>query len=117
MANTYSWDCKTVDTYPTHSELSDVVYNVHWRLTGVDESGEHQATVIGTQSISVETIDASSFVAFEELTEADVIGWVEAELGEERVAELKSSVDSQITDKLAPKSVTKTIGSVVAEQL
>lgn len=115
--NTYSWDCKTVDTYPTHSELTDVVYNVHWRLTGVDESGEHQATVIGTQTISVETLDASSFVSFDSLTEADVIGWVEAEMGEERVAELKVSVDSQIADKVAPKTVTKTIGSVVAEQV
>lgn len=117
MANTYSWDCKTVDTYPTHSELTDVVYNVHWRLTGTDETGEHSATVIGTQVISVETLDASSFVAFESLTEADVIGWVEAEMGEERIAELKVSVDSQIADKIAPASVTKVIGSVVAEQV
>jgi len=117
MANVYSWDCKTVDTYPNHESLSDVVYNVHWRLTGTDESGEVSATVIGTQTISVETLDASSFVAFEDLTHEDVIGWVEAEMGEERVAELKSSVDSQITDKLAPKSVTKTIGAVVAEQV
>jgi hypothetical protein len=51
------------------------------------------------------------------LTDEDVIGWVEAEMGEERVAELKVSVDSQIADKVAPKTVTKTIGSVVAEQV
>jgi hypothetical protein len=112
MANTYSWDCKTVDTYPTQDTFSDVVYNVHWRLTGTDDTGEHSATVIGTQTISVETIDAETFVAFESLTHDDVVGWVETEMGEERVAELKSSVDSQIADKLAPKSVTKTIGSV-----
>ena len=31
--NTYTWDCKTVDVYPTHESLTDVVYNVHWRLT------------------------------------------------------------------------------------
>lgn len=113
MANTYSWDCKTVDTYPTQDSFSDVVYNVHWRLTGTDESGEHSATVIGTQTISVETIDAETFVAFESLTHDDVVGWVETEMGAERVAELQASVDSQIADKIAPKSVTKTIGAVV----
>lgn len=113
MANTYSWDCKTVDTYPTQDSFSDVVYNVHWRLTGTDESGEHSATVIGTQTISVETIDAETFVSFESLTHDDVVGWVETEMGEERVAELQASVDSQIADKIAPKSVTKTIGAVV----
>lgn len=113
MANTYSWDCKTVDTYPTQDSFSDVVYNVHWRLTGTDESGEHSATVIGTQTISVETIDAETFVSFEELTHDDIVGWVETEMGEERVTELQASVDSQIADKIAPKSVTKTIGAVV----
>jgi hypothetical protein len=32
MSNTYTWDCKTVDVYPTHDGHSDVVYVVHWRL-------------------------------------------------------------------------------------
>ena len=115
MANVYSWDCRTVDTYPTHSELSDVVYNVHWRLTGTDESSEVSATIIGTQNISLETLDSSSFVTFEDLTHEDIIGWIALEMGEERIEELKVSVDSQIADKLAPKSVTKVIGSVVVE--
>ena len=113
MANTYTWDCKTVDTYPVQDEFSDVVYNVHWRMTGTDESGEHSATVIGTQTISVETIDAETFVAFEDLTHDDVVGWVETEMGADRVAELQASLDSQIADKIAPKSVTKMIGAVV----
>ena len=44
MANTYTWDCRTVDTYPTHTDPnevteSDVVYNVHWRLTATTEAG------------------------------------------------------------------------------
>ena len=110
MANTYSWDCKTVDTYPTHSELTDVVYNVHWRLTGVDESGEHQASVIGTQIVPVENIDASSFVAFENLTNEIVVGWVQVALGPERVAEFLSAVDAQISEKMTPSTILRTIG-------
>ena len=34
MAVAYTWDCKTVDVHPTQEGKSDVVYNVHWRLTG-----------------------------------------------------------------------------------
>ena len=112
--NTYSWDCRTVDTYPTSGDFADVVYNVHWRLTGTDETGEHSATVIGTQSITVEDLDGESFVAFEDLTHEDVIGWVESAMGAERVAELHTSLDNQIADKIAPKSVTKVVGEVVA---
>jgi hypothetical protein len=111
--NTYSWDCKTVDTYPTQGELTDVVYNVHWRLSGTDTTGEHSATVIGTQTLTVEDIQPEGFISFEALTHEQVIEWIEEAMGEDRVADLKSSIDNQITDKITPKSVTKVIGQVV----
>jgi hypothetical protein len=103
----YSWDCRTVDTYPTQGELTDVVYNVHWRLTGAE--GEHSATVIGTQSLTAENIQPEGFIPFESLTHEQVIAWVEESMGEDRVAELKASVDSQVAALITPTSVTKTI--------
>jgi hypothetical protein len=103
----YSWDCRTVDTYPTQGELTDVVYNVHWRLTGAE--GEHSATVIGTQSLTAENIQPEGFIPFESLTHEQVIAWVEEAMGENRVAELKASVDSQVAALITPTSVTKTI--------
>ena len=36
MAVTFAWDVSTVDTYPTKDSKADVIYNVHWRLTGTD---------------------------------------------------------------------------------
>jgi hypothetical protein len=108
--NTYSWNCRTVDTYPTQGELTDVVYNVHWRLTGTDETGAHSATVIGTQNLTVEDIQPEGFISFEDLTHEQIIAWVEEAMGAERVTELKGSVDNQITDMITPKTVTKTIG-------
>ena len=38
MAIGYTWDVSTVDTYPTKDSKSDVVYNVHWRLTATDDT-------------------------------------------------------------------------------
>ena len=35
MATTYEWNCKTVDVHPTEGEYTDVVYNVHWIVTGI----------------------------------------------------------------------------------
>ena len=109
----YTWDCRTVDTYPTQGELTDVVYNVHWRLTGAE--GEHAATVIGTQNLTVETIQPEGFIPFESLTHEQVIAWVEEAMGEDRVAELKASVDSQVAALITPTSVTKTIALPVVE--
>tara|TARA_R110002012_G_scaffold320300_1_gene543192 strand:+ start:748 stop:1068 length:321 start_codon:yes stop_codon:yes gene_type:complete len=104
---TYTWNNKTVDTYPSLEGESDVIFNVHWRLTGTDDS-ENIGSVYGTQSL--ETSDLSDFTAFADITEEQVNGWVEAALGEEKVAELKANIDAKIEEKVNPTVVTKTIG-------
>ena len=108
--NTYTWDCNTVDVYPTHEELTDVVYNVHWRLTGTDDTDTYSATVIGTEMLSIETIQPEGFIPVADLTNAQVTSWVEEQMGVDRVAELKASVDSQIASLITPTSVTMHIG-------
>ena len=114
MAISYSWNVSTVDTYPTHNSQSDVVYNVHWRLTATDDANNdadgnpQTASVYGSQA--VDTSDLSSFTAFADLTASDVQGWVEAALGADKVTEMKASLDAQIAEKVTPTSVTKTIG-------
>ena len=107
MANTYTWDCKTVDTYPTHDSHSDVVYNVHWRVT--KEDGEFTASSYGTQTLS--TSDIGDFVPFDELTSDMVKGWVVDAMGEEEVTNLEAGLDAQIESEKNPTSITKTLES------
>ena len=113
MANTYTWDCKTVDTYPTHDSHSDVVYNVHWRLNAESDQQDadgnnYSASVYGTHSVNAD--DISNFIPFADLTNDIVTGWVTAGLGDDEVANLKSALDSNIDSQINPTSVTKTIG-------
>ena len=114
MAISYTWDVSTVDTYPTKDSKSDVVHNVHWRLTATDDTNKDSegnnwtADVYGSQA--VDTSDLSSFTAFADLTASDVQGWVEAALGADEVTEMKAGLDAQIAEKITPTSVTKTIG-------
>ena len=110
MANTYSWNCRTVDAYPTHTDEngvteSQVVYNVHYRVTGTD--GTNVSTVIGTQTI--ETADLSSFTAFDSVNHDTMIAWTKAAMGEDRVSDIEASLDSQIAELVSPKSVTLSI--------
>ena len=117
MAINYTWDCKTVDTKTIDSN-PDTVFNVHWRLTAIDDVNTVQdiggsnipatATVYGTQSL--DTSDLSDFTAFADLTASDVQGWVEAAMGEEAVTNLKSGLDAQIDELVNPVVQTKTIG-------
>ena len=114
MAINYEWNVSTVDTYPTHEEKNDVVYNVHWRLTATDDANNdadgnpQTASFYGSQPLDVS--DLSSFTAFADLTASDVQGWVETALGADKVTELKASLDAQIAEKVTPTSVTRTIG-------
>ena len=114
MAIGYTWDVSTVDTYPTKDSKSDVIYNVHWRLTATDDTNKDSdgnnwtATSYGTQS--VDTTDLSSFKAFGDLKASDVQGWVETAMGADDVKALKAALDAKIAEKITPTSVTKTIG-------
>ena len=113
MAISYEWDVKTVDTYPTKDSKSDVVHNVHWRLTATDDTNNdadgnpQTATVYGSQGL--DTSDLSSFTAFADLTASDVQVWVEAALGADEVTEMKAGLDAQIAEKVTPTSVQKLI--------
>lgn len=114
MAISYAWDVKTVDTYPTKDSKSDVVYNVHWRLTATDDTNNDAdgnsltATVYGSQGL--DTSDLSSFTAFASLDAAAVQGWVEAALTADTINDMKDSLDSTIEELVTPTSVQKTIG-------
>ena len=114
MAINYTWDVNTCDVYPTKSGKSNVVHNVHWRLTATDDANNDSdgnpqtADVYG--SVGLDTSDLSSFTNWSSLDAAKVQGWVEAALTADKVTELKSGLDAQIAEKITPTSVQKTIG-------
>ena len=105
---TYTWNNKTVDTYPDLDGNADVIFNVHWRLTGEDADGNVGSTY-GT--IALDTSDLTDFTAFADITEDMINGWVEAAMGEEAVQAKKNAIDAQIAEKVNPTVVTKTIGA------
>ena len=114
MANTYTWDCKTVDVYPEYESNSDVVYNVHWRLNAVSdqqdaEGNYYRATIYNTQGLTVN--DIGSFIPFADLTNEIVTGWTTSALGEDEIEDYKTNLDAQIESEKNPTSVTKTLES------
>ena len=113
---TYNWDCKTVDAYPQDGEYTDLVYNVHWIVTGVSdqlnpEGVAYSATSIGTQTL--DTSEVTDFIPFEDLTNEQVVTWTKVAMGEEQVASIEASIQSQIDALITPTTVTLTIGEPV----
>lgn len=116
----YTWNCRTTDVYPNYEGLNDVVYNVHWIVIGKKTVGEKEyyQQLIGTQSVSLETIQPEGFIPFPSPADqaecdafaAQVTAWVKEEMGTERVAEIEASIATQIENQINPPSVTLTIG-------
>ena len=116
MATTYDWNCRTVDCYPTDQSYTEVVYNVHWIVTGTSDQKDSEgnfytATNIGTETIS--TSDLSSFTPFADLTNADVVAWTKAAMGADQITALEANIQSAIDLDITPTSVTLTIGEPV----
>jgi hypothetical protein len=110
---TINWNCKTVDVYPTEGEYTDVVYNVHWIVTGTSdqtdpEGNPYTGRVIGTEMLDTSTI--VDFVPFADLTNEIAVQWTKDAMGAERVAEIEANVEAQINQEINPTSVTMTIG-------
>lgn len=103
---TYDWNCKTVDVHPQEEGKTDVVYNVHWIVTGVD--GDYSATNIGTQVVPLS--EGGAFIPFEDLTNEIVVEWTKEAMGAEQVTQIETSIAANIEDQVNPTSVTMVIG-------
>jgi len=113
---TYNWNCKTVDIYPQDGEFADVVYNVHWIVTGVSdtlnpEGNPYSVTNIGTQALNAS--DITDFIPFEDLTNEEVVVWTQTAMGAEQVASIEANIAQSIELLITPTSITATIGEPI----
>jgi hypothetical protein len=68
----------------------------HWRCTA--EDGEYTASSYGTVGFTPDA-SADGFIAFDALTEADVLGWVYAEVDQ---AETEAALAANIAEQKTP---------------
>ena len=77
------------------------VVNVLWKVTGVD--GQYTAEIDGnTQFDSSQAPE--SFIPYDQLTQATVIGWIPTSVIENMQACVQGQIDSMITPPVSPES-------------
>jgi len=98
MAVTYTWSVTD-----TERNLSDGgITAIHWTCVGVD--GDYSASSYGVTNHTYDA-DAADFVAYDSVTEAQAIGWAQAELDQ-------SAIETAIGDNIAAqKTPTKGNGT------
>ena len=102
MAITYTWQITAMDCYPQYEGETDVVFTCHWTLNGTD--GTYNGSVYGT--VGVTYTAGSPYTPYADLTQAQVVGWVETALGAEQVASLEANIATQIQNQINPPVVT-----------
>jgi len=90
-----TWDISTLE----RNSSDDGVIVAHWRASDVD--GEHSGSSYGTCGFTPDS-SADGYTAYADITEAQAIGWVKDDMGEEAVTALEDSIAAQIADSKAP---------------
>jgi len=75
----------------------DTVVIAHWGASLTD--GDYSASAYGTQSFTRDE-NSPAFIPFDDLTEADVVGWLELDEG------LEANLQAQIDEQKTPTTVS-----------
>lgn len=95
MAITYRWEVTGIKT-TTLNNTPNVVVQTYWKKIGTDESG-NEGTFNGATPFSAVTMPAgTTFIPFEQLTEADVLTWVKAVVVDNYEEHVNEQIQKQI---------------------
>jgi len=101
MAIIYKWDIPQMNAHIQAEGQDNVIYTVHYRYTGSEESGgkTYSSTMMGTQSYTYVAGTPFTPYADTEAFEAVVIGWLEGSLD---VPVMQSSIAKVIALEMTP---------------
>jgi hypothetical protein len=66
------WSIGALDCKVSEDNLSDVVYQVHWRVSATEDG--YSASVYSTCSLPAP--DPANFIAYADLTQEEVLNWI-----------------------------------------
>ena len=100
MATVFNWKIEQLNCYPQADSQTDVVFNIHWRLTGTD--GTYSGTVYSACGVTYEA--GTPYIPYADLTQDQVLGWIWANGVDQASAE--AAVQAQIDNQANPTVVT-----------
>lgn len=87
-----TWTVTSLLVKPQADGFTDVVYIIDWLCSDTD--GTNEARKGGKTEVGAPA--GGTFIPYDQLTEAEVIGWVKNSLGPEQVAAIEADLNFQI---------------------
>jgi hypothetical protein len=110
---TYAWKINTLSKQNNPAAgLDDVIVQTFWECIGSD-ADNNSSTFYGATSFKLDEVDPENFTPYEELTEAQVLGWVQTAVDNDE--NYKNHIDEQIQKQI--NLIVHPISTVIAEEL
>jgi hypothetical protein len=90
----YTWQLTSLKRKDT-SELNNIVVQTYWKKTGTDENG-NTGKFLGATPFDLNTVDPTNFISYEDLTEEDVLGWIQSVV----VGDYERHVNEKIAEQI-----------------
>ena len=102
----YTWvfEALKVELGPDSFSHTDIVFSINYRLIADDGLG-HNSQAFGTVSVAPWE-EGEPWIPYADLTESDVQGWTEEQLGTDELAAITARLDAQIAEQATPTHET-----------
>ena len=102
MAIAYTWEITSLKT-KTEGSNADAVVQTYWKKIGTDSVSSETGEFHGATPLS--SADVESFTAFADLTEANVLAWIQAVVVEGYEEHVNAQILKQINEKITPFAI------------
>lgn len=104
MAITYTWEVSSLKVKDVSDTRPNAVVQTYWKKIGTDENG-NSGTFSGATPFTLDPNDDSGpFIAFEDLTEEDVLTWIKSVVVGGYEVHVNEKIQEQIDQKIIPVS-------------
>lgn len=105
MTITYTWAVTSLKTR-TEGSNENAVVQTYWKKTGTDENGNTGEFSGATPFTTTTMPEGSTFIPLAELTEAIVLGWIQAVVIGKYEEHVNAQIAKQIDEKARPTADT-----------
>jgi hypothetical protein len=96
----YTWKLTSLKRKDT-SDLNNIIVQTYWKKIGTDENG-NTGEFSGATPFDLSTVDPTNFVAYEDLTEEMILGWIQSVVVGDYERHVNEKIAKQIEEQTSP---------------
>ena len=102
MTITYTWKVTGIKVKDVSDIKTNAIVQTYWQKIGTDDAG-NQGTFSGATPFTVDPTDNSGpFIPFDQLTEEDVLTWIQSVVVGGYEEHVNGQIQKQIDEKISP---------------